>query len=335
MFVGNNTSSTFPFFLEENPVYYDSNASTQLELFANIPAVCDADQLRNPVPDVNDVSSLELPIKRSNESIDIARQNNLQISLNNLFDNKGERSESIPNVNTVSTGLRLFYDDDEPHSSIRTAMGSMPSLPLPTLLDNICPEIELQNEEFNRYLRMQEEQFVKGATEIRQRHFSSFASMVEAEFSRKLHDKDLEIESINRKNRELADQIRQAAVEAQTWQQRAKYNESIVHALQSSLQQLMDQGAVAAAANHGREGCGDSEVVDSATSFGLNSVMDGGDRWQMSLRRACKACKGRESRMLLLPCRHLCLCRSCDGMVDVCPVCFIRKTASVEVNMSL
>ncbi|XP_020673722.1 E3 ubiquitin-protein ligase BOI isoform X2 [Dendrobium catenatum] len=307
MFVGNNTSSTFPFFLEENPVYYDSNASTQLELFANIPAVCDADQLRNPVPDVNDVSSLELPIKRSNESIDIARQNNLQISLNNLFDNKGER----------------------------TAMGSMPSLPLPTLLDNICPEIELQNEEFNRYLRMQEEQFVKGATEIRQRHFSSFASMVEAEFSRKLHDKDLEIESINRKNRELADQIRQAAVEAQTWQQRAKYNESIVHALQSSLQQLMDQGAVAAAANHGREGCGDSEVVDSATSFGLNSVMDGGDRWQMSLRRACKACKGRESRMLLLPCRHLCLCRSCDGMVDVCPVCFIRKTASVEVNMSL
>ncbi|KAL0925612.1 hypothetical protein M5K25_003972 [Dendrobium thyrsiflorum] len=334
MFVGNNTSSTFPFFLEENPLYYDSNASTQLELFANIPAVCDADQLRNAVPDVNDVSSLELRIKRSSESVDIARQNNLQISLNNLFNNKDDRSESIPNVNTVSTGLRLFYDDDEPHSSSTTARGSMPSLPLSTLLDNLCHEIEHQNEEFNRYMRIQQEQFVKGAREIQQRQLFSFVSMVEAELSRKLHNKDLEIESINRKNRELADQIRQATVEAQTWQQRAKYNESIVQALQSSFQQLMDQGAVAAAANHGREGCGDSEVVDSAASFGLNSVMDGG-HWQMSLKRACKACKGRESRMLLLPCRHLCLCRSCDGMVDACPVCFIRKTASVEVNMSV
>lgn len=333
MFLGNNTSSTFPFFLEENPLYYDSNASTQLQLFANIPAVCDADQLRNVVPDINDVSALELQIKRSSESVDIARQNNLQISLNNLFYNKAHESERIPNVNTVSTGLRLSYDDDEHHSSITTASGSMPSLPLTTFLDNLGPEIENHNEEFNRYLRLQEEQFVKGAREMQQRHLASFVSMVEAELSRKLHDKDLEIESMNRKNRELADRIRQAAAEAQSWQQRAKYNESIVHALQSSLQHVMAQGAVAAAANNGKEGCGDSEVVDSASSFGHNPAKDGGQR-AISLKRACKACKGRESCMLLLSCRHLCLCRYCDGMVDVCPVCFTRKTASVEVNMS-
>lgn len=167
-----------------------------------------------------------------------------------------------------------------------------------------------------------------------QHHLASFVSMVEAELSRKLRNKDLEIELMNRKNRELADGIRQAAAEAQTWQQRAKHNESIVHALQSSLEQLMAQGAVAAKANDGREGCGDSEVVDSASSFGLKSDEDGGSLRQMPLKRACKACKGRESRMLWLPCRHLCLCRRCDRMVDACPVCFSRKTASVEVNMS-
>lgn len=333
MFVGNNANSTFPFFLEENPLYYDSNASTQLQLFANIPAVCDADQLRNAVPDINDVSALELPMKRSSESVDRAWQNNLQISLSNPFYNKADRSGSIPNVNTVSTGLRLSYDDDEHHSSVSTANGSMSSLPLTTIFDNLVPEIKHQNDEFNRYLRIQEEQFVKGAREMQQRHMASFVSMVEEELSRKLHNKDLEIESMNRKNQELANRIRQAAAEAQTWQQRAKYNESIVLALRSSLQQVMAQGAVAAAANHGREGCGDSEVVDSASSFGLNSEKDGGHR-QMSLKRACKACKVRESCMLLLPCRHLCLCRNCDGMVDACSVCFIRKTASVEVNMS-
>lgn len=335
MFVGNNTSSTFPFFLYENPLYYDSNAATQLQLFANIPAVCDAGQLRHVAPDVNDISALELPTKRSSESVDIATQNNLQISLNNFFYNKAVKSESIPNVNNVSTGLRLSYDDDEHHSSLTTASGSMSSLPLTAFFESLGPEIEHQNDEFNRYLKSQEEQFVKGAREMLQRHLASFVSMVEAELSRKLRVKDLEIESMNRKNRDLADRIRQAAADAQTWQQRAKYNESIVHALQSSLQQVMAQGAVAVAANNGREGCGDSEVVDSASSFGVSSDKDddGGGHRQMPLKRACKACEGREPRMLLLPCRHLCLCRSCDGMVDACPVCFVRKTASVEINM--
>ncbi|XP_020593266.1 BOI-related E3 ubiquitin-protein ligase 1-like [Phalaenopsis equestris] len=331
MFVGNNTSSTFPFFLEENPQYYDSNASTQLQLFANISSVCDADQLRNVAPDFNDVSALKLPNKRSSESVEMTRQNNIQISLNNLFYNKADKPESIPDVNTVSTGLRLSYDDDDHLSSVTTASGSMPSLPLSTILNKLGPEIEHQTEEFNRYLRMQEEQFVKAGREMLQRHLVSFVSIIESELLKKLHDKDLEIESINRKNRELADRIRLAAAEAQTWQQRAKYNESIVHTLQSSLQQVMAQGVVAAAAKNGREGCGDSEV-DSASSSGLNFYKDGGHS-KMPLKRACKACRERESCMLMLPCRHMCLCRICDGIVDGCPICFTRKTASVEVNM--
>ncbi|KAK8970121.1 hypothetical protein KSP40_PGU018176 [Platanthera guangdongensis] len=134
---------------------------------------------------------------------------------------------------------------------------------------------------------------------------------------------------------EHADQIRQAAAEAHTWQQRAQYNESVVHAVRSSLQHMMAQGAAAAAtaANHAREGCGESEVDDAASSMYPNSIPDGGKR---VLSMACKGCcRGKKSCMLLLPCRHLCLCRECEAMVDACPVCFIRKTASVEAQKIL
>ncbi|XP_020593272.1 probable BOI-related E3 ubiquitin-protein ligase 2 isoform X2 [Phalaenopsis equestris] len=286
------------------------------------------------VSDNNEASVLNIPIKRSPESVDIATQNNLQISFNNLFRDEMDRSRSIPQVNTVSTGLRLSYDDEERHSSLTTASGSMSSLPFPTtVLDNLRPEIKNQNEEFNRFFRFQEEQFAKGLTEMKQRHITSFVNLIDQELSQKLRAKDMEIESINRKNCELADQIHQASAEAQTWQQRAQYNESIVHALRTSLQQAVAQGAAAtaAAANWGREGCGESEVDDAASSFYPNSVRGGEKR---VLTMACKGCKGGESCMLLLPCRHLCLCRDCDALVDSCPVCFIRKTASVEVYMS-
>ncbi|KAI0524642.1 hypothetical protein KFK09_004019 [Dendrobium nobile] len=366
MLGGNTANQVFPFFLEDNSLYYDSNASTQLRLFGNtcimdlvmllidicmliglkifktpwelyvidFSAACDADQIKLKLNDNNDASALNVRNKRSSESVDIITQNNLQISFTNLFRDETHGSRSIPQVNTVSTGLRLSYDDEERHSSVTTASESMSSLAFtPAVFDYLGPEIELQNAEFNRYLRFQEEQLAKGLREMKQRHAASFINIIDQELSRKLRAKDLEIELMNRKNHELADQIRQAAAEAQTWQQRAQYNESIVHALRSSLQQTIAQGAAAAAAaaNQGREGCGESEVDDAASSFYPNSFKDGRKH---TLTIACKGCKGRESCMLLLPCRHLCLCRDCDAMVEACPACFTRKTASVEVYMS-
>lgn len=332
MFGGNTGNQVFPFFLEENPLYYDSNASTQLRLFGNISEACNADQIELKANDNNDASALNAPIKRSSELVEAATQNNLNISFNNLFRDETDRPRSIPQVNTVSTGLRLSYDDEEPHSSMTTASGSLASLSFTTpALDNLVPEVEHQIEEFGRFLRFQEEQMAKGLREMKQRHAASFMNIVDHELSKKLRAKELEIESMNRKNRELADQIRQTATEAQAWQQRAQYNESIVHALRTSLQQAMAQCAAAAAANRGREGCGESEVDDAASSFYPNSVRDGE---KLMLTVACKGCRGRESCMLLLPCRHLCLCRDCDAMVNACPVCLTRKTASVEVYLS-
>ena len=48
----------------------------------------------------------------------------------------------------------------------------------------------------------------------------------------------------------------------------------------------------------------------------------------------CRACKGRELSMILMPCRHLCLCKDCAVLISACPVRQLMKTASVQVYLS-
>lgn len=53
----------------------------------------------------------------------------------------------------------------------------------------------------------------------------------------------------------------------------------------------------------------------------------GNNRW-------CRNCGKQESCVLLLPCRHLCLCTICGSTLHICPICKSPKNASVHVNMS-
>ncbi|KAF2286680.1 hypothetical protein GH714_023526 [Hevea brasiliensis] len=175
------------------------------------------------------------PNKRGKETEDFSRQQKLQISLNyNICQDEADRSASIPNPNPVSTGLRLSYDDDERNSSVTSASGSMtvaPSIIL-SLGDNIRTELDRQKEEFDQYIKIQEEHLATGVRDMKQRHIASFLAAIE----------------------------KGVAMEAQNWHYRAKYNESVVNVLKSNLQQAISQGA-----DQGKEGFGDSEVDDAAS----------------------------------------------------------------------
>ena len=48
-------------------------------------------------------------------------------------------------------------------------------------------------------------------------------------------------------------------------------------------------------------------------------------------RWACRGCGGGEASVLLLPCRHLCLCKACEPRAEACPVCLAPKSASIHV----
>ncbi|XP_068637599.1 probable BOI-related E3 ubiquitin-protein ligase 2 [Aristolochia californica] len=329
MFGGDNNNTVFPIFLEGNQFQYDSTGSTQLQLFGNFTAGCNVDRMNF---NNNDHVSATSGPNNGREAEGNSRNQKLQISLHNFCQDEADQSAGIPPT-AVSTGLRLSYDDDERNSSVTSASDSMNTLPvILSLGDNLRTEIDRHKEEFDHYLRVQEEHIMKGVREMRQRHMATFLSAIEKGVGRKVQKKELEIENMNRKNRELIEKIKQVAAEAQSWHYRARYNESVVNVLKNNLKQAIAQGA-----DQGREGCGDSEVDDAASAYDYKVApgdvsarrSTGALREQMT----CRACKSKEVCVLLLPCRHLCLCKDCEGFIEVCPICECMKTASVQVYM--
>ncbi|KGN62297.1 BOI-related E3 ubiquitin-protein ligase 1 [Cucumis sativus] len=333
MLGGNNGNGLLPVFLDEKRTQYQNNASGQLQLFGNLPVSCGIEPV-NYFGNEQMVPMLR-PNKRSRETEDFSRQQKLQISLNYACQDDANRSTSIRNPNAVSTGLRLSYDDDEHNSSVTTASGSITAAPsiIFSLGDNIRTEVDRQKEEFDQYIKIQEEHLAKGIRDMKQRHMASFLSAVEKGIEKKLHEKDVEIESMNRKNRELVERIKHVATEAQNWHCRAKYNESVVNVLKNNLQHAISQGA-----DQAKEGFGDSEVDDAASNIDPNNYVNvpGGTIKPSTSKEymICRACKAKEVSILLMPCRHLCLCKDCDGLVNVCPVCHLIKTAGIQVYLS-
>lgn len=174
---------------------------------------------------------------------------------------------------------------------------------------------------------------LKGVKDIRQKHVASILASIGKGIDQKLREKDLEIETINRKNKELVERIKQVANEAQNWHYRAKYNESVVNMLKMNLQQALAQGND----NQVKEGFGDTDLENDAVSsidpnnyLGLTNAPSKTRNHGM----ICRTCNVREVSVLVMPCRHLSLCKDCDRGVNVCPVCQNVKTIGVEVYMS-
>ncbi|KAL3501169.1 hypothetical protein ACH5RR_035618 [Cinchona calisaya] len=329
----NNGNPSLPVFLDESRLQHPASAANRLQLFGNLSYGFNAD----PVSYFGNEQSTAIlrPNKRSREAEAIAsQQQKLQISLNNdLYHDEVDRT-CIANQNPVSTGLRLSYDDEERNSSVTSASGNMTAASsiIWSVNGNIRTELDRQKEEFDQYFKTQEEYLAKGIRDMKKRHMASFLSAIEKGVGKKLQEKDLELENINRKNRELAERMKQVATEAQQWCYRAKYNESVVNILKANLQQAL-QGA----ADQGKEGFGDSENDDAASCIDPNnhlSIPGGSGKSTANGKKICRTCKAKEVSVLLMPCRHLCLCKDCEGLVNVCPVCQLITTASFQVFLS-
>ncbi|KAM0009150.1 putative transcription factor C2H2 family [Helianthus debilis subsp. tardiflorus] len=332
MLGGSNTNSLVPVFLDENIFQYPSN---QLQLFGNgVPAAHNVEQINYSGKDHN--TPVFRSHKRPREAEANLMQKKLQISLNqNFYNEESDRPSTIQNPHHVSTGLKLSYDDEERNSSITSASGSMPAAPsiMSSFGESVTTELDRQNEELERYIMLQGDIMVKGVKDIRQRHMSSFLASIGKSIDKQMREKDLEIETINRKNKELVERIKQVATEAQNWHYRAKYNESIVNMLRSNLQQALAQGV-----DQVKEGFGDTDLEnDAVSSIDPNNYLglaNGGSRKERDNNMICKACNANEVSILVMPCRHLSLCKECDRGLSVCPVCQCVKSIGVEVYMS-
>ncbi|KAA8537766.1 hypothetical protein F0562_027654 [Nyssa sinensis] len=153
---------------------------------------------------------------------------------------------------SVSTGLGLSLDNGRLASS-----GESPFLAL--IADDIDRELQRQDAEIDRFLKVQGDRLRQAVLERVQANQVQTISYVEEKVLQKLREKEAEVENIIKKNMELESRMEQLAVEAGAWQQRAKYNENMINTLKFNLQQVYAQG------RDSKEGCGDSEVDDTAS----------------------------------------------------------------------
>ncbi|KAM0846134.1 hypothetical protein ACQ4PT_055876 [Festuca glaucescens] len=190
-----------------------------------------------------------------------------------------------------------------------------------------------QSMEIDALVRVETERMRAGLEEARRRHVWALLLASERAAAGHLRAAEAALELARSRNANLSERLCQISAEGQAWIGVAKSHEAAVAGLRATLGQLL-QSPSAAAAAEGAAGEGvDAEDARSCcfeTPAG-DDAGDDGDAASNKSRAACKACGEGESCVLLLPCRHLCLCPACDAAVDTCPVCAATKNASLHV----
>lgn len=223
----------------------------------------------------------------------------------------------------VSTGLGLSLDNTRMASSADSALISF-------IGDDIDSELQRQDAEIDRFLKVQGDRLRQAILEKVQANQLQTISLVEDKVIEKLREKEAEVEIINKRNLELEERMEQLSVEADAWQQRARYNENMISALKVNLQHVYAQS------RDSKEGCGDSEVDDTASCCNGRAIdfhILCKENSDMKELMTCKVCRVNEVSMLLLPCKHLCLCKECESKLSFCPLCQSFKFIGMEVYM--
>ncbi|GMJ06071.1 hypothetical protein like AT1G32740 [Hibiscus trionum] len=237
--------------------------------------------------------------------------------------------------NVVSTGLRLSFGDQQQHlqqnqSYERQHQNLVPnsSALWSVISDDLGTQIKRQREELDQFLQAQGEALRLTLVEKRHRYYRALLGAAEESVVRRLRDKEEEVEKATRRNAELEARLAQLNVEAHVWQAKARAQEATAASLQAQLQQAIMSGGAAAVHDIRRgEECGEgAEDAESAYVDPERVVVASGP--------GCKACRKRLAAVVLLPCRHLCLCTECDRVAQVCPLCLSVRNSSVEAFLN-
>ncbi|CDP13601.1 unnamed protein product [Coffea canephora] len=150
---------------------------------------------------------------------------------------------------------------------------------------------------------------------------------VEESLMKRLRAKEEEIENMGKLNWALAEKVRSLCAENQIWRELAQSNEATANALRNNLEQV-----VLAQAQQ-RNLCNNDDIGKRAINE-EEEESGSGRRRRRWWCRVCRNCGKEEASVLLLPCRHLCLCYACGPALDSCPVCLSTKNAALHVNLS-
>ncbi|KAI3693753.1 hypothetical protein L1987_76705 [Smallanthus sonchifolius] len=239
-------------------------------------------------------------------------------NMNHFMSNVHQQSHSNQLMD-VSTGLRLAFNDHRQQHSVDPQSSAFVSLSS----EDLSNLISQQGDEIENYLQAQGEELRRKLAEKRQRHYYALIGAAKESASRIIREKEAVAEKAARRNAELEARASQLSAEAQVWQAKARAQEAVAAALQMQLQQVMVAG-IGVCVSQGEEvAAGDAE----------SSYIDP-ERVVMVSGPGCKACGKRVASVVLLPCRHLCVCSECDDVVQACPLCLSFRSSSIEVYMS-
>lgn len=153
---------------------------------------------------------------------------------------------------------------------------------------------------------------------------------------KKLKEKDEQIQRMSKLNLVLQERVKSLYVENQLLRDLAQTNEATANSLRTNLEQVLLHvgGEERVSAGAGVEEDVESCCGSSEHGKGEQEKEEGSSGYN---DRRCKRCGERESCVLLLPCRHLCLCNVCGSgsqQLQACPVCDSPMNATLHVNMS-
>ncbi|KAI3675683.1 hypothetical protein L1987_85275 [Smallanthus sonchifolius] len=210
--------------------------------------------------------------------------------------------------------------------------------------NNISMQIYQQQLEIDQFVAQHTEKMRSEIEATRRRNTMRLIAFADEGINR-LRSKEDEIVKIGRLNSALEEKVKSLSVDNQIWQQMAQTNEATANVLRRNLHQILIQ--IQQQNNAGRvtgeSCCGsnyDGESHHRRTLGELNIQNGGNDGDARSgdnngrLKRWCRNCGKEELCVLLLPCRHLCVCTACESSINVCPICKSTKNASLHVNMN-
>lgn len=216
--------------------------------------------------------------------------------------------------------------------------------------EDLSLQMQQQQLDIDRLISHHMEKVRMEVEDRRKRQARRIVGRIEEEVVKRLRAKEEEIQKIGKLNWALEERMKSLCVENQIWRDLAQANEATANALRTNLEQVLAQ---VSRDDRPRGGASLEEEADDAASCCGSNCEGEEEEEEESGRRAaageaeedkrrgramttwCRKCGKEEASVLLLPCRHLCLCAVCgSSSLDTCPLCNSTKSGSVHVNLS-